>query len=84
VPDARDRHRDCAFVLVTILFPLLLVVAAATDCVLWLRRRKPWMAVRLLAMAWWFLLGELYGLAGLLCVWIISGGRDTQRRRTRA
>jgi len=33
-------------------------------------------------MAWWFLLGELYGLAGLLCVWIISGGRDTQRRRT--
>ena len=72
-----------AFLLVTILFPLLLPVAAATDCPLWLRRRKPWMAVRLLAMAWWFLLGELYGLAGLLCIWIVSGGRDSQPRRTR-
>ena len=44
-----------AFVLVTVVFPLLLVVAAAVDLALWLRRRKPWMAVRLLAMAWWFL-----------------------------
>ncbi|HEX7611049.1 MAG TPA: hypothetical protein VF380_10265, partial [Solirubrobacteraceae bacterium] len=40
--------------LLTVLAPLLLLAAAAVDLTLWLRRRKPWMALRLLAMAWWF------------------------------
>ena len=71
------------FVLVTVLFPLLLVAAILTDLTLWLRRRKPWMAVRLVAMLWWFLLGELYGLLGLFAIWIASGGRDGRRRRDR-
>ena len=52
------------FVLVTVLFVPGVVVAFVVDLALWLRRRKPWMAVRLLAMAWWFLLGELRGIAG--------------------
>lgn len=69
------------FVLVTALAPLLLLAAIAVDATLWLRRRKPWMAVRLLAMLWWFLVGELYGLLGLLAIWIRSGGRDSARRR---
>ena len=72
-----------AFVLVTVLFPLLLLAAIAVDAVLWLRRRKPWMAVRLLAMAWWFLFGELRGIAGLALIWIASGGRDSRTRRFR-
>ncbi len=72
-----------ALVLVTGLFPVLLVVAVLTDLTLWLRRRKPWMAVRLVAMLWWFLLGELYGLLGLFAIWIASGGRDNRRRRDR-
>jgi 1-acyl-sn-glycerol-3-phosphate acyltransferase len=72
-----------AFVLVTALSPVLLIGAAAVDAALWLRRRKPWMAVRLLAMLWWFLVGELYGLLGLLAIWIASGGRDRARRRER-
>jgi 1-acyl-sn-glycerol-3-phosphate acyltransferase len=72
-----------AFVLVTILFPLLLLCALATDAVLWLRTRKHWMAIRLLAMLWWFLLGELYGLIGLFTIWALSGGRDSERRRAR-
>jgi 1-acyl-sn-glycerol-3-phosphate acyltransferase len=69
--------------LVTLLSPVLLIVAIAADGALWLRRRKPWMAVRLLAMLWWFLVGELYGLLGLLGIWVTSGARDGQRRRDR-
>jgi 1-acyl-sn-glycerol-3-phosphate acyltransferase len=69
--------------LMTVLSPLLLIGAAVVDATLWLRRRKPWMAVRLLAMLWWFLVGELYGLLGLLGIWLASGGRDSARRRDR-
>jgi len=71
------------FALLTALSPVLVVAAAAVDLTLWIRRRKPWMAIRLLAMAWWFLLGELYGLLGLLVIWAVSGGRDSARRRDR-
>jgi 1-acyl-sn-glycerol-3-phosphate acyltransferase len=72
-----------ALVLITALSPLLLLCAAAVDLALWLKRRKPWMALRLLAMAWWFLVGELYGLLGLGAIWVLSGGRDSARRRER-
>ncbi len=69
--------------LTTVLLPLLLLGAAVVDLVLWLRRRKPWMAVRLVSMMWWFLIGEMYGLLGLLAAWISTGGRDGARRRER-
>ena len=69
-----------AFVLVTVLFGPLLVGAAAVDLALWLRRRKPWMAVRLLAMAWWFLFGELRGMLGLLAIRLLTR-RGSARRR---
>ena len=72
-----------AFVLVTALSPVLSIGAVVVDMALWLRRRKPWMAVRLLAMLWWFLVGELYGLLGLFAIWVASGGRDSARRRDR-
>ena len=72
-----------AFVLVTVLSPLLCIGAVVLDGALWVQRRKPWMAVRLLALLWWFLLGELYGLLGLLWIWALSGGRDGRRRRER-
>jgi 1-acyl-sn-glycerol-3-phosphate acyltransferase len=71
------------FVLLTVLSPLLMICALLVDLALWLRRRKPLMAVRLVAMLWWFLVGELYGLLGLLAVWVSSGGRDGARRRER-
>jgi 1-acyl-sn-glycerol-3-phosphate acyltransferase len=70
-----------AFVLVTVLSPVLLAGAVAIDLVLWLARRKPWMAVRLVAMAWWFLIGELRGLIVLGALWLRSGGKDTRARR---
>jgi 1-acyl-sn-glycerol-3-phosphate acyltransferase len=72
-----------ALLLVTLLAPLLLTAGLTVDVALWLRRRKPWMAVRLVAMLWWFLVGELYGLLGLLGTWALSGGRDGPVRRDR-
>ncbi len=71
------------FVLVTALSPLLVLGAVLTDLALWVKGRKPWMALRLAAMLWWFLLGELYGLIGLVAIGVASGGRDSHIRRER-
>jgi 1-acyl-sn-glycerol-3-phosphate acyltransferase len=74
------------FLVLTALAPLVLLGAAAVDLALWLRSRKPWMAVRLVALVWWFLLGELRGLLGCLRVWLLAGGpwgRDSRARRRR-
>ncbi|HST54706.1 MAG TPA: lysophospholipid acyltransferase family protein [Solirubrobacteraceae bacterium] len=70
-----------ALLLVTVLFPVLLLGAALVDAILWVRRRKPWMGVRLVAMLWWFLFGELRGITGLLLINLLSFGRDTSWRR---
>jgi len=69
--------------LVTLTLPLLLLAAAAVDLVLWVLRRKPWMAVRLVLMGWWFLAGELRGISTLGLIWLGSLGRDTPTRRRR-
>jgi 1-acyl-sn-glycerol-3-phosphate acyltransferase len=63
-----------AFVLVTVLLPLLLLVAALVDLALWLRHRKPWVGIRLAAFAWWFLFGEMRAMVALLAIWIGTGG----------
>lgn len=70
-----------ALLLLTVLLPVALVVAFLVDLVLWLRSRKPFMAVRLVAMAWWFLLNELHGIVSLGLISLVNGGRDTPRRR---
>jgi 1-acyl-sn-glycerol-3-phosphate acyltransferase len=72
-----------AFVLVTVLLPLLLLAAAAVDLVLWSRRRKPWVGLRLVAMLWWFLLGELRGIATIFTIGIAARGHDSATRRAR-
>lgn len=71
------------FVLYTVLLLPLLVVGGLVDLVLWLKDRKPWMAVRLILMGWWFLAGEIRGWSALLVVWLLAGGRDTPTRRRR-
>lgn len=71
------------FGLVTATAPVLALAAISLDATLWARRRKPWMAIRLLAMLWWFLLGELYGLAGLTAIGLAAAGRDSATRRER-
>ena len=63
-----------AFILATALFPVLLAGAAIVDLWLWFRQRKPWVGVRLAAMLWWFLFGELRALAALAGIWITTGG----------
>jgi 1-acyl-sn-glycerol-3-phosphate acyltransferase len=63
-----------AFALLTLLSPLVLVGATLVDATLWVAKRKPWMAVRLSAFAWWFLFGELRGIAGLAGIWLLTGG----------
>ncbi|MBA2507069.1 MAG: lysophospholipid acyltransferase family protein [Thermoleophilaceae bacterium] len=68
---------------ITITLPLLLVVATFLDAMLWLIRRKPWMGLRLVLMAWWFLFGEIRGIGGLALIWIASAGRDSHKRRFR-
>ncbi len=73
-----------AFVLVTVLLPVLVLAAAVVDLVLWLRRRKPWVGVRLVAFLWWFLFGEFRALAALLGIWIVTAGplgKGSLRRR---
>ena len=63
-----------AFVLVTVLLPALLAVAALVDLALWLRDRKPWVGVRLVCFGWWFLFGEIRALFTILGIWIVTGG----------
>lgn len=73
-----------AFALGTVLFPLLLLVAAVIDLSLWLRLRKPWVGVRLVAFIWWFLFGEMRALLTLVWMWTFSGGpfgQGSVRRR---
>jgi 1-acyl-sn-glycerol-3-phosphate acyltransferase len=72
-----------AFAVVTLTFPLLLAAAAAVDLARFVVRRRPFIGVRLVAMLWWFLFGELRGLLGLLVIWIASAGRDSRTRRFR-
>lgn len=74
------------FVALTLLFPLILGGAAVVDLALWMARRKPWMGVRLVAFAWWFLFTEMRALAALVAIYALSGGpvgRRSMRRRRR-
>ena len=73
-----------AFVLATMLLPLLFPLALLVDLTLWVVRRKPWMAVRLLAIGWLFLAIEMRALAGVASIWLSAGGpfgRGSDRRR---
>lgn len=71
------------FLLLTALGPVLLLGALALDLTLWAVRRKPWMAMRMLAMLWWFLFGEIFGLLGLAAIECVALGHDSAVRRDR-
>ena len=74
-----------AFVATTVLFPLLFLGGALTDLVLWVRRRKRPMAVRLVPLLWWVLLGNMLGYLSIIWIWLSCGGpwgaRTLRRRR---
>ena len=60
------------FVLVTVLLPLLAVVGLVTDLVRMARGRRA-VALRVVAYAWCYLVGETAGLLVYLVLWIASG-----------
>jgi 1-acyl-sn-glycerol-3-phosphate acyltransferase len=62
------------FLSLTLLSPLVLLGAVLVDAVLWIGHRKPWMAVRLAAFAWWFLFGEMRALVALVGIYAATGG----------
>ena len=63
-----------AFVLMTALSPLLMLGALIADLTLWLKRRKPGVAVRLIPALWWFLFGEMKALFKLIFIYAFTGG----------
>jgi hypothetical protein len=62
-----------AFVLVTVLLPLLLCGALLVDLVRWATRRAPFVGLRLVLMAWCFLLGDAVGLGAFAVQWVAAG-----------
>ena len=65
--------RVIGLVLVTALFPALLVLALAVDLVRSATRQVPWVATRLLCFLWVYLAAEVVGLLALLGVWVAAG-----------
>ena len=63
-----------AFLVMTLLSPLIMLVAAGVDLTMWVTRRKPWVYVRLLPALWMFLLGELEALVKLPFIYVLTGG----------
>lgn len=71
------------FLVVTLLLPVAVAIAAVVDLALLVARRKTPMAVRLVLFCWWFLLGEVRFMIALTAVQAAALGRDTRRRRRR-
>ena len=76
--------RVLGFALVTALFPPLLVVALAVDVVRAITRRRPFMATRLLVMAWVYLGGESVCIAGFGLTWLLTWGPNRRERMRRS
>ncbi len=73
-----------AFVVVTVLLPVLVLAALAADLIRWGTSRQPLTAIRLVGFLWWFLAGEMRAFAILAWIWISNGGPfrgDSQHRR---
>lgn len=67
-------------VLVTALLALLLIGALLVDLYRAITQRKPWMALRLVAFLWIYLLAESAGLLALLAVWVLCGFGHSEAR----
>lgn len=61
-------------ILVTVLFPALLVLALLVDAGRWITRRRPFMASRLLCLLWLYLVGESVCIVGFGLSWIFAIG----------
>lgn len=59
-----------AFLATSALLPLLGAGAALVDLSRWLRRRLPWVSLRLVAFLWFYLAAQVVGLTALAWVWL--------------
>lgn len=62
-----------AFVLVTVLLPVLLLAALLIDLVRRVARGVPFVGVRLVATLWCFLVLDVLGLTAFLLLWVAAG-----------
>ncbi len=72
------------FVLLTVLSPLLLLIALLIDVALWIGSRRPFVTIRMVVVIWWFLFGEIKAYLKLIYIYFTSGGpwgRGNIRRR---
>lgn len=72
------------FVLLTVLFPLLMVIGFIVDLVLWAKNRRPFVTIRMVPVVWWFLFGEMKAYLKLIFIYLFTGGpwgRGSIRRR---
>ena len=72
------------FILLTVLSPLLMLVALLIDIVLWFRNRRPFVTIRMVPAIWWFLFGEMKAYLKLIFIYVFTGGpwgRGSIRRR---
>jgi 1-acyl-sn-glycerol-3-phosphate acyltransferase len=72
------------FVLLTVLSPLIMLIALVADIVLWFRSRRPFVTIRMVPAVWWFLFGEMKAYLKLIFIYVFTGGpwgRGSIRRR---
>lgn len=72
------------FVLLTVLSPLLMLLALLIDIALWVRSRRPFVTIRMVPAIWWFLFGEMKAYLKLIFIYLFTGGpwgRGSIRRR---
>ncbi|MCB0867396.1 MAG: 1-acyl-sn-glycerol-3-phosphate acyltransferase [Solirubrobacterales bacterium] len=72
------------FLLLTVLSPLLMLIALLVDSVLWVRNRRPFVTIRMIPAIWWFLFGEMKAYLKLVFIYAFTGGpwgRGSIRRR---
>src|SRR5680860_713585 len=56
------------FVLLTVLSPLVLVLAFLIDIALWIKSRRPFVTIRMVIVIWWFLFGEMKAYLKLIFI----------------
>lgn len=64
------------FMAITLLSPLLLAGSAVVDAARWARTRSSWMATRMLAFLWVYLLGEVWAVIALGTVALLPRRRS--------
>ena len=76
--------RFIGLLVVTVLFPVLLVAALVTDVVRALTAHRPFMATRLLLIGWIYLAGEVVCIAAFALTWLFTIGPRRAERLERS